>query len=222
MNDTLPGFPKIYLVGGLTGSGKTELLDHLSTAGEQVINLEELCNHDGSAFATLRFGPQPSAYSFNKQLNRIWRTFDESKPVFIENELQQIGRLKVPDWLYGKMSCAPIIWLSTVRELRVQRLCNIIRCSDPVAFCDCINKLSAHISIRNIERIIQVFSRSDLVQAVELLLDYYDKAKGYVIPYDRLILQLEITSLNMKSYGEFLVNELTCNAIFQPHRNHLR
>ena len=109
MNDASPGFPKIYLVGGLTGSGKTELLDHLRTAGEQVIDLEKLCSHDGSAFAALRFGPQPSSYAFNKRLNRIWRNFDESKPVFIENELQRIGRLKVPDWLYRKMCCAPIM-----------------------------------------------------------------------------------------------------------------
>jgi tRNA 2-selenouridine synthase len=209
MNDVPPDLPKIYLVGGLTGSGKTELLNHLSTAGEQVIDLEKLCSHDGSAFATLRFGPQPSAYAFNKQLNRIWRNFDKSKPVFIENELQQIGRIKVPDWLYRKMSCAPIIWLNTVREIRVQRLCNIIRCSDPVAFCNCISNLSPHVSTRNIEHIIQVFSKGDIVQTVELLLDYYDNAKGYVISYDRLILQLEITCSNMKSCREFLVDALT-------------
>lgn len=216
MNDVSPNLPKIYLVGGLTGSGKTELLNHLSTAGEQVINLEKLCSHDGSAFATLRFGPQPSSYSFNKQLNRIWRNFDESKPVFIENELQQIGRLNVPDWLYRRMSCSPIIWLNTVREIRVQRLCNIIRCSDPVAVCNCITKLSPHVGPRDIEYIIQVFSRGDIVQTVELLLDYYDNAKGYVISYDRLILQLEITCSDMNPCSEFLVNRFRDTPGYEP------
>jgi len=209
MNDVTTDLPKIYLVGGLTGSGKTELLNHLRTAGQQVIDLEKLCGHDGSAFASLRFGPQPSSYSFNKQLSRIWRNFNKSKPVFIENELQQIGRLKVPDWLYRKMSCAPIIWLHTVREVRVQRLCNIIGCSDPVDFCDCITKLSPHLTIRDIEHIIHVFSTGEIVQAVELLLDYYDNAKGYVMPDDRLLIPLEINCSNMKPCSEFLINTLS-------------
>ena len=130
-------FPQVYLLGGLTGSGKTELLCHLSAAGQQVVDFENLCNHDGSAFASLRYGAQPTSYQFNKQLNKIWQSFGGDKPVFIESELQRIGSLSIPEWLYQNMISAPVIWLDTARVVRIKRLSDIVRRSDPVAFCNC-------------------------------------------------------------------------------------
>jgi tRNA 2-selenouridine synthase len=49
-------FKKSYpfvVIGGYTGSGKSEILRALSKIGEQVIDLESLANHKGSAFGGL-------------------------------------------------------------------------------------------------------------------------------------------------------------------------
>ncbi|MEO6844489.1 MAG: rhodanese-like domain-containing protein, partial [Ginsengibacter sp.] len=49
----LAQFEKQYslkVLGGFTGSGKTEVLKELKRNGKTVINLEELANHKGSAF----------------------------------------------------------------------------------------------------------------------------------------------------------------------------
>ena len=51
---------KIILLGGYTGSGKTELLLQLNEAGEQIVDLEGLANHKGSAFGALGQPDQPS------------------------------------------------------------------------------------------------------------------------------------------------------------------
>jgi tRNA 2-selenouridine synthase len=49
----------IIIVGGMTGSGKTEILKEIDLMGEQVIDLEGIANHRGSAFGAIGRPPQP-------------------------------------------------------------------------------------------------------------------------------------------------------------------
>lgn len=203
-----PDFPKIYLLGGLTGSGKTELLHHLYKAGQQVLDLEDLCCHDGSAFAALRYTAQPTSYQFHKKLNKLWQNFDVHRPVFMEQELQKIGNLTLPGWLYKHMQKAPIIWLHTKKEIRAQRLESLVRRSDPVLFCDCVQKLSIRLGDPVTNDIIQYFSTGDIGKSIELLLQYYDNSNGYRQLHDRILLQLEIDRPDMGYYCHTLLNSL--------------
>ena len=59
---------KIIILGGQTGSGKTEMLSLLKSAGEQVIDLEHLASHKGSAFGLLGMPEQPSQEQFENML----------------------------------------------------------------------------------------------------------------------------------------------------------
>ena len=56
------------VIGGYTGSGKSEILRELSKIGEQVIDLESLANHKGSAFGGLMMPPQPTTEQFQNDL----------------------------------------------------------------------------------------------------------------------------------------------------------
>jgi tRNA 2-selenouridine synthase len=64
------------LLGGYTGSGKTEILHALRDAGEQIIDLEGLTNHKGSAFGALGQEVQPSTEQFENilsaELGMVW------------------------------------------------------------------------------------------------------------------------------------------------------
>jgi tRNA 2-selenouridine synthase len=55
---------KMFVLGGLTGSGKTQILKYLREEGRQVIDLEGMANHKGSAFGSLGQKPQPSSEHF--------------------------------------------------------------------------------------------------------------------------------------------------------------
>jgi tRNA 2-selenouridine synthase len=60
-------FDKPYsfrLIGGFTGSGKTELLNALKEKGEKVIDLEAIARHKGSAFGSIGMPEQPSQEMF--------------------------------------------------------------------------------------------------------------------------------------------------------------
>src|SRR5436190_11889334 len=96
----------VFLIAGLTGSGKTALIQYLIQHKVQALDLESLCRHDGSVFATLQYPSQPSSYEFHKQLLKQWNLFDPAKPVYIESELKKLGRITLPGWLYEKMSDA--------------------------------------------------------------------------------------------------------------------
>ncbi|GAA4337936.1 hypothetical protein GCM10023184_34030 [Flaviaesturariibacter amylovorans] len=58
----------LRILGGYTGSGKTELLHELKTLGETVIDLEGLACHKGSAFGNIDMPPQPTQEQFENLL----------------------------------------------------------------------------------------------------------------------------------------------------------
>jgi tRNA 2-selenouridine synthase len=62
--DRLSEKRKMIVLGGLTGSSKTHIIRHLKSTGHQIIDLEGLANHKGSAFGALGEFPQPSTEHF--------------------------------------------------------------------------------------------------------------------------------------------------------------
>ena len=88
LSDISPSFPSssLRVIGGFTGSGKTDILQHLQQLGEQVIDLEELTRHRGSAFGGIGKSPQPTQEQFENELAAIANGLDWSKPIWIEDE----------------------------------------------------------------------------------------------------------------------------------------
>src|SRR6185437_273071 len=58
----------LLVLGGMTGSGKTRMLQQMGAMGEQVIDLEELARHQGSSYGTLGRMIQPTQEQFENEL----------------------------------------------------------------------------------------------------------------------------------------------------------
>mgnify|MGYP003349536217 CR=1 FL=1 len=58
----------LKIIGGYTGSGKTIILEELKKQGEQIINLEHLAHHKGSAFGAFGQEKQPTQEQFENNL----------------------------------------------------------------------------------------------------------------------------------------------------------
>src|ERR1700729_2778761 len=54
----------LIILGGMTGSGKTQILQQLQKAGEQVIDLEDLAQHRGSSYGSMNKLVQPTQEQF--------------------------------------------------------------------------------------------------------------------------------------------------------------
>lgn len=113
-----------YVLGGLTGSGKTRLLQALGQVGAQIIDLEGLAKHRGSLLGDLPGEAQPSQKSFESGLLSVMKRLDPAQPVFVEAESKLIGRLRLPDALMRAMSAAPCIHIEASIEDRVAFLCD--------------------------------------------------------------------------------------------------
>ncbi len=69
-------WPPIYVLRGLTGVGKTRVLQELQKKNYPTVDLEGLANHRGSAFGALGLPPQPAQKMFEALL---WDRLDELK-----------------------------------------------------------------------------------------------------------------------------------------------
>ncbi|MCB0214369.1 MAG: tRNA 2-selenouridine(34) synthase MnmH, partial [Anaerolineae bacterium] len=87
---------RLLILGGKTGSGKTEILQVLKQQGEQVIDLEGLAHHKGSSFGALGEADQPSQQQFENELAMQWRQLNLQRPVWLEDESRHIGKLSIP------------------------------------------------------------------------------------------------------------------------------
>lgn len=96
----------LRVLGGLTGSGKTEVLHALRDRGEQVVDLEGRANHRGSVFGGLGRGDQPTQQQFENDLALQWRALAPHRPVWIEDESRRIGDVGVPGALFNQMQQA--------------------------------------------------------------------------------------------------------------------
>ena len=59
---------KLVVIGGMTGTGKTEILEEIERKGGQVVHLERLARHKGSVFGHLGMPAQPSTEQFENEL----------------------------------------------------------------------------------------------------------------------------------------------------------
>ncbi|NJN34457.1 MAG: tRNA 2-selenouridine(34) synthase MnmH, partial [Saprospiraceae bacterium] len=87
---------KLIILGGKTGSGKTQILKELEKKGEQIIDLEALAHHKGSAFGWIGEEKQPSSEQFENSLFEVIRKIDPTKRVWVENESRNIGTVFIP------------------------------------------------------------------------------------------------------------------------------
>ena len=110
------------VVCGLTGSGKSRLIDALAAEGAQVLDLEGLARHRGSLLGDLPDDPQPAQKRFESLVLDALERFDAARPVFVESESKRIGRLQVPDALLERMRASECARVDLPRHERVALL----------------------------------------------------------------------------------------------------
>ncbi len=119
--EALAATQPFILVGGKTGSGKTELLGSLSDQ----VDLEGAAHHRGSAFGGL-LAPQPSQIDFENAISArlIKLSGSQPKEIFLEDEGKLIGRLNLPLSLRKAMQASSLIILEAPLGERISRIVN--------------------------------------------------------------------------------------------------
>ena len=173
--------PKIFILGGLTGSGKTDVLHALGDHHEQFLDLEKIACHKGSVFGALGQQPQPTNEQFENELYTVWSQFDFTRPIWIEDESRAIGCVSIPDTLFQQI-CHPtlMIQIECSREMRVKRLVKEYSQFQKEDLRGALYKIQDKLGDR-IKKAISALDDDDFITVTEIVLDYYDKTYEHSI-----------------------------------------
>eukprot|EP00967_Tisochrysis_lutea_P120037 scaffold196455_cov30-Tisochrysis_lutea.AAC.1 len=186
----LPG-PRVCVIGGRTGVGKTKVLHALRTLGQDVIDLEGLANHRGSTFGWVGGDAQPSNEHFHNLLAMEWHAIAQRSQegqrgwMFLEDEDTHIGNVSVPKPVYAALRCAPlVVRIHLPESLRVQLLISDYtegHADGPEAdewmrrMEASVQKLTKRLGSQRVVEVLEALRRRDFRSVARAMLLYYDK-----------------------------------------------
>jgi len=109
----------LILVAGMTGTGKTEVINALDNG----VDLEGWAHHRGSSFGR-HATPQPAQIDFENRLaiDVLRRRARGASQLVLEDEGRMVGSCSVPLEMYNAMRTAPLVWLEDPLDNRVTRI----------------------------------------------------------------------------------------------------
>ncbi len=165
---------KLILIQGPTGSGKTEILLAMKELGLQVIDLEGLARHKGSAFGHLGQLEQPTSQQFQNDIFDILRNYNLSMPVFVEAESANIGKVSLPDPLWAKMKISPVIHIDIAREARLAHLLEMYGHFPVEELIESTRRIAGYLGGKRLASVLESLEQGDIPRAVGQVLEYYD------------------------------------------------
>ena len=171
----------LVVLGGATGSGKTDLLHALAAQGEQVIDLEGLANHKGSVFGHLLQPPQPSNEQFENDLFAQVQALDPGRPIWIEDESIHIGRVGILYPFWSIMEDAPVVAVEVPLEARVARLVREYAQAGDDALRSALERIRKRLGGLRLQAALQALEASDYPTVARLALEYYDTVYAYAL-----------------------------------------
>lgn len=169
------GPQNMVLLGGMTGVGKTEILQLLAEKGEQVIDLEGLAHYKGSVLGGLGQEPQPSNEMFENNLYWQWKNLDPKRPVFVENESRKVGHNVLPLGLWNLMESADFVDIQTPREVRLQRILREYGEFPIEDLSACTLKIQKRLGGLNTQQALEALENREIPTWASILMDYYDR-----------------------------------------------
>ena len=200
----------LIVLGGRTGCGKSMILKQLSANNEQVIDLEAMANHKGSAFGGIAENPQPSTEHFENKLFQKIQTLDQNKRIWVENESRLIGSVHMPLTFWEQMKAAPVVYIDFPKEERLKFLVNTYGNFPTVDLKDAFAKIKKRLGGLAYQQAVESLEQDDITTAALIALRYYDKSYNYLLENNKApnIYELHFDEMNFQNNATALVEFL--------------
>ncbi|HEV2832996.1 MAG TPA: tRNA 2-selenouridine(34) synthase MnmH [Hanamia sp.] len=212
----LKQFEKQYsfkILGGYTGSGKTEVLNAMKNKGKTVIDLEALANHKGSAFGSLGRSAQPSQEMFENLLAiELWKAnfkkeagyngneqTNLNNEIWLEDESRHIGSVGFSQSFWKQMRNADLYFLDIPFEERLKFIVSQYSCFDKKLLVTAIMKIQKRLGGLETKNAINFLLENKVTECFSILLHYYDK--------------MYINALNSREDIPSLLNKIPCKTV---------
>lgn len=216
------------ILGGYTGSGKTEILSSLKQQGETVIDLEELAQHKGSAFGNIGMPKQPRQEMFEnllalELLEKSMVRESEShykndsmthdlmtsvRPIWLEDESQRIGDINLPHEFWKAIRQSPVYFLDIPFEERLKRVTEEYGRLDSEKIQEAIIRIQKRLGNLEAKNAIHFLMENNIIECFRILLKYYDK--------------WYLKSLHNRENLNSLLLNIPCEAVGLQNAKHLR
>jgi tRNA 2-selenouridine synthase len=205
----------LFLLGGATGSGKTEILKHLKN-DLQILDLEGLAHHKGSAFGGIGQPAQLPQQLFENELYNALQSLDTGRPILTEDESMNIGYNKIPYPFWQQMKNAPILKIMVPFELRVDRLVNEYGKEDVEKLKQSVRNIAQQLGPNNAKDCLQWLDEGKLADVCALTLKYYDKAYAYNHSHkgEKIIIPIETDT------DDAMINATKVKQAFESYGKH--
>lgn len=199
---------KLFVLGGSTGSGKTDILHELAALGEQVLDLEGLANHKGSSFGAIGEDAQPSTEHFE---NLIWSRLsrmDVQKPIWVEDESVHIGKVLIPNAFFSQMKEAPLFVVDLAMEARLSHLVDVYTGFEDDLLVQSIKRITKRLGSQSAKEAELAIGQKNYSKAARICLTYYDKTYAYGIAQKskHLVGKLSLSKHDPKNSARKLLN----------------
>jgi len=169
------------VLGGFTGSGKTEILHCLKQLGETVIDLEGLAGHKGSAFGNLGLEPQGSVEFFENKLAldllkaEAFKVENNRKWIWIEAESQRIGQVFMPNSFFEQLHRTPTLFLDIPFEERLKFIVGQYGKFEKDKLMAGVYRIRKRLGGLETRNAINFLLEDQVAEAFRILLSYYDR-----------------------------------------------
>jgi tRNA 2-selenouridine synthase len=191
--------PKLVVLYGLTGSGKTEMLLQV----ENSIDLEGLAQHRGSILGDIQLEPNSQKRFESLLLKRLFELQNEEF-VFTEGESRRIGRIVINESFWKAMQKGTKIKVVCPMEERIERLhkeyCNDL---DTILIKKKIGQIVNYLGKKKAKELTVLLDKGNIKKFIEvILLGYYDRLYAHTVDSKKYVATInsikELKSLNTK------------------------
>lgn len=176
---------RIILLNGLTGVGKTEILQKLNKEGFPAIDLEGLAKNRGSVFGYIGYHKQPTQKQFEGLLFLECLRLKEHQALAVECESRRIGSLIIPASFFNAMQDGIKVLIYDSMENRIRRLTETYTESfssdnneqQILAALDRLRQRLGHEKINDLKELLIKGNFQEVVY--QLLVNYYDPMYRY-------------------------------------------
>ena len=182
---------QINILGGYTGSGKTEILKEMQRQDKPVIDLEKLACHKGSAFGDLGEAPQPTQEMFENLLaielfkinvteekrvtNRNEYTKIPEPGIWIEDESRNIGNVNIPAKFWEQMRQGKLHFLEIPFDSRLDFITSVYGSFKKSDLINSVVKIQKKLGGMETKNAINFFLENNPKESFRILLQHYDK-----------------------------------------------
>ncbi len=164
--------PGLIVLHGLTGSGKTDILQEF----DDKIDLEGLAQHRSSVFGAIGLVPRTQKM-FESLLLQELKRLESRKNIVIEGESRKIGNIIMPEFLYLAMNKGINILVQCSQESRVRRLSSIYTGSpkSTMDVRDTARSLRKKLGKKTVFELMKHLENDEIAEFMQAILDkYYD------------------------------------------------